>query len=370
MKILFLGDASNYHNTLAVELRRQGHDVTVASDGTRWMDTDRDIDLSRRPGKLGGLWLWIKLRYILSKRLAGYDVVSICDTYFAALRPKRLRQLFDRLKRNNGKVFMTALGTDTYFIDECLDTASPLRYNEWRVGDRFTDYYRSRQDIVKAFQSEPLRGFSEYLAREVDGVMTALYEYDVACSRFFPRNKIHYCGIPVDLDSIEYSENRVADGEPVKILLCCHADRMVEKGADRLLAAARRVESEYPGRCKVEVVNNLPFNDFVKRLENCNIVLDQLYSYTPATTALMAMAMGKTVVSGGEPDYYDFIEETDLRPIVNVRPDDDAIYEAIKNLVLNPSGLPVRGAESRRFVERHNASTVVARRFLQAVALP
>ena len=48
LKVLLVGDASNCHNALAGGLRKLGHEVVVASDGTEWMDTDRDIDLSRR----------------------------------------------------------------------------------------------------------------------------------------------------------------------------------------------------------------------------------------------------------------------------------------------------------------------------------
>ena len=47
MKILLLGDASNYHVALAKGLRTLGHDVTVASNGSKWMKTPRDIDLYR-----------------------------------------------------------------------------------------------------------------------------------------------------------------------------------------------------------------------------------------------------------------------------------------------------------------------------------
>ena len=53
MKILFLGDASNLHSTLATALRAMGHHVVLMSDGSRWMDTSRDIDLTRGSG-LGG----------------------------------------------------------------------------------------------------------------------------------------------------------------------------------------------------------------------------------------------------------------------------------------------------------------------------
>lgn len=48
MKILLLGDFSNYHQCLATALRELGHQVTVVSDGCEWMNTDRDIDVARR----------------------------------------------------------------------------------------------------------------------------------------------------------------------------------------------------------------------------------------------------------------------------------------------------------------------------------
>ncbi|MBR3451702.1 MAG: glycosyltransferase family 1 protein, partial [Muribaculaceae bacterium] len=63
MRILFVGDASNLHNCLARQLRLMGHDAVVASNGSRWMDTSRDIDLSRRPGRLGAVrYVWDILR--------------------------------------------------------------------------------------------------------------------------------------------------------------------------------------------------------------------------------------------------------------------------------------------------------------------
>ena len=142
---------------------------------------------------------------------------------------------------------------------------------------------------------------------------------------------------------------------------------MLEKGAERLLAAARRVVMEYPGRCTLDVASDIPLDEFMKRLEASHVVIDQLYSYTPATTALMAMAMGKTVLSGGEEDFYKFIDETELRPVVNLDPrDDESIYRAIRDVVLHPELLAERGRKGRAFVERHNSAEVVARRFLDA----
>ena len=47
MRILLLGEFSNVHATLALGLRKLGHEVLVASDGDEWKNYRRDIELHR-----------------------------------------------------------------------------------------------------------------------------------------------------------------------------------------------------------------------------------------------------------------------------------------------------------------------------------
>ncbi|MDE6242706.1 MAG: glycosyltransferase family 1 protein, partial [Muribaculaceae bacterium] len=71
--------------------------------------------------------------------------------------------------------------------------------------------------------------------------------------------------------------------------------------------------------------------------------------------------------SGAEPEYYDFIGEEQLHPIVNVVPDDAQIVDTLEKLVLSPAEeLKARSREGRKFVERHNAARIVAARFVSA----
>ena len=58
-------------------------------------------------------------------------------------------------------------------------------------------------------------------------------------------------------------------------------------------------------------------------LEEADVLVDQLYSYTPSMNSLAAMARGTVVIGGGEEEYYDFIGEKELRPIINVRPHEE-----------------------------------------------
>lgn len=360
LRILLMGDASNYHRCLATGLRRMGHEVTVASNGSRWMDTSRDIDISRRPGRINGLLYWLDL-WRRRRLFSGYDIVQLCGPCFIEQRPARISQFLDYLKRNNGSVFMTALGTDCHYMDMCLAPDSPLRYSDWAVYGTPTPYACSNRE---AWGSAELRDHTRHVYDSVDGIATALYEYDLSVRRHSGDTPVVYTGIPVDTASIEYPGPLSVSG-PVRLFLGAHAARMAEKGTDRLLEAARTVVDRHPGLCVLDHVYNLPYDRYLSRMRMGHVILDQLYSYTPATNALLAMAMGIPVVSGGESEYYDFIGEHELRPVINVLPDDGHIVSTLEQLVLNPGMLTGLSAQGREFVIRHNDVDVVAARFVK-----
>ena len=364
LRILLMGDASNYHRCLAEGLRRLGHEAVVASDGTRWMNTERDIDLSRPlPGKAGG-FLWFIIKRLLSRKFSDYDIVSVNGTNFASLRPERLRILFNHLLSHNKSVFVSVLGTDTHYVRACTGDNPPLRYDEWQINGKPSDYARASREEAKQWLAPELSALCRDVYARSVGAVTALYEYHKVYQTAVPDDRLAYGGIPIDTASIDYVGANTA-GRKVRLFLGRHAERTLEKGTDRLLAAARRVVDAHPEACTLDIVENIPYADYLKRLQEADVVLDQLYSYTPATNALLAMAMGKTVVSGGEPEYYDFIDEHDNRPIVNAVPyDDEALYRAIEDVVMHPSALADRGEKSREFVIRHNDTEVVARRFI------
>lgn len=363
MRILFMGDGSAYHANLATALRAMGHEVTVASDGTRWMQTERDIDLSRRHGKLGGALLWFRLSQIDAAKLKGYDVVQLSSPGFAPLRPKRLRKLLERLRADNGIVCLTALGTDSNYVDHCLNSPEPvLKYSEWRVAGKPTPWSSTDASEVKEWLSQELIDYTNEFYARIDGAVSALYEYHRVLEVTRPELPIAYGGIPILRDRLPM--HTLADG-PVKILHAVHRGREAEKGADHLISLLRRLESEMPGRVIVDTPDNVPYNRFLPRLAGYDIVSDQLYSYTPATTALLAMAMGVVPLSGGEEDFYDYIGESSLRPIINADPTDlEGTYNRLKSLVADREALAALSMQGPQFVAKHNDADVVASRFI------
>lgn len=364
MRILLLGDFSNYHQCLATALRELGHQVTVISDGCEWMNTHRDIDIARRfKGKLGGLDLWLRINTSLARYLKGYDVVQINNPIFVTLKPNRVRKIFDKLKKNNGAVFLTAMGNDKVFLDMCMDPAGPLKYNEWLVYGKPTRLLQEQPDIINGWNNPILKEHCKYIYDNIDGATTVLYEYDLACRKVLPNDRVGYCGIPINTNHIIPTEITETP-QKVKFFLGIKSNHKILKGTDRFLDIAQKLTKKYPDKCELKTVQNLPYSEFIQELKNSHVLLDQLYSYTPATTALIGMAHGLTAVTGGEDEYYNFIGEKENRPIINAIPDDNELYSILENIVLNPDIIPTRAKANRDFVIKHNDSIVVAKRHL------
>lgn len=366
MKILLIGDYSNCHSTLAQGLRLRGHEVTLMSGGSGFQDTERDKDLKRSAGRVGGALLYARMRWPLHKDMKGYDVVALQNPHFVELRPHRLRYFFDRLKGENEKVFLTAAGTDVNYILASLDESGPLRYNEFRIGSQRTPFSMSGHGDLNKWLTPEMRDYCDYFYSRIDGAVSVLYEYHLALKRALPDDRIAYGGIPIDTDAlapVEYGSLR----QGVNLFLGRHKTRCVEKGTDLLEQAARTaLERCGAGSGRLVLVEDVPLREYVRLQEQAHVVMDQIYSYTPATNALLAMARGIPSLSGGEPEFYEFIGEKELHPVINAPVTLPELTDCIEELLRHPEVLELAAAQSRAFVLKHNDYRTVTDRFLRA----
>jgi glycosyltransferase involved in cell wall biosynthesis len=120
-----------------------------------------------------------------------------------------------------------------------------------------------------------------------------------------------------------------------------------------------------PGRCRVVTAENLPFEEYCKRLQESDVLLDQIYSYTPAMNALEAMSRGIVVVSGGEPENYRILHEETLRPVINVQATEESVYEQLRHIALHPEELPQKRREGLEYIRRHHDMDKVAAKYAE-----
>ena len=358
MKILLLGEASNLHWTLGEGLRALGHDVVVASGGSGFMNNRRDISLVRGAGLHGAIrYVFDVARQLPSFR--GYDIVQIHNPIFLDLRPGKNRVIYDYLRRHNRKIFLDALSTDYYYVRACQEGL--YRYSDFFIGNRMRNYASCREEI-EAWNGRLLKNQCQYVAETCNGIIACLYEYYIAYEKEF-KEKLAYIPIPIQLD--RYTVRPMNDTrEKVRFFLGIQRLRSQLKGTDVYKEVLQELHARYPKECEIKEVVSVPLDEYLRLMRSSDVILDQLYSYTPATNALQAMAQGLAAVSGGEPDFYDFIGEKTLRPIINAQPDAESVYRTLEEVILKREELPQRCADSRTFVEKHHNYTDVAQQYL------
>ncbi len=356
MKILLLGEYSNVHATLADGLRCLGHQVTVVSNGDFWKDYPRDVDVSRKPGHLGGLLLLARiLRLLPSWR--GYDIVQLINPLFLELKAERLFSIYRYLQKHNRHVVMGAFGMDYYWAHTCSEVM-PLRYSDFNIGKTLrhnVDAEVERADWIGTSKER----LNKEIAQTCDAIVTGLYEYDVCYRPAFP-DKTHFIPFPikVDKDRTDFSFT-----PPLKLFIGISRGRSEYKGTDIMLRAAQRVVSNNPGKVVLRKAEGVPFEQYVKMMQGSDAILDQLYSYTPSMNPLEAMSKGIICIGGGEAENYEILGEQHLRPIINVLPSEEDVYQQIQWLADHPDQIASLKRDSWAYVSKHHDYLKVARQY-------
>lgn len=355
MKILLLGEYSNVHATLAEGLRSLGHQVTVASNGDFWKNYPRDIDLSRRPGRIGGLQLLAKV-YRNLPRWRDYDVVQFINPMFLELKAERIAPIYRYLRRHNKKMVLCAMGMDWYWVHEST-YRQPLRYSDFNIGNQVrTDEpaIREQRDWLGTAKER----LNKMMAQDCDAIVAGLYE-DYVCYEPYFSTKTHY--IPLPIKSLQYTT--AESHQPIRIFIGISKGRSAYKGTDIMLKAAEDLLTKHPDKMELIKVEGVPFNEYQRLMDGSDVILDQLYSYTPSMNPLLAMSKGIICVGGGEPENYEILGETELRPIINVQPNYESVYHELERLILHPEQIPVLKQQSIEYVLRHHDHIKVAKQY-------
>ncbi len=356
MKVLLLGEYSNVHATLAEGLKALGHEAIVVSNGDFWKDYPRDINLVRKYSKLGGISYLMKV-YSLLPRLRGFDIVQIINPMFLELKAERIFRIYNYLRRNNGKMILGAFGMDYYWVNTCTHI-KPLRYSDFNIGNEVrlnADALKERADWIGTAKEK----LNKYIAQDCDAIVTGLYEYQVCYEMFFPE-KTTFIPMPI---RIEKSKDIPKTSTPLRLFIGISKGRSEYKGTDIMLKAARRIEEKYPGQVELKVAEGIPFEQYKQMMEGSDAILDQLYSYTPSMNPLLAMSKGIICIGGGEPENYEIIHEDQLRPIINVLPNEESVFNALEELVLHRDQIPEMKRQSIAYVSKHHDYIKVAKQY-------
>ena len=384
MKILLIGEASFLHNTLKKGLVERGHRVTTMSDGNGWHDAPRDIDLRRngRWGKLGGLRVvWQLLRHL--PQLCGNDVVQIHNYQFVPLMYRWNTLLLRFLKLTNRRVVKGCFGDDPQIFRRQAQGVPAYSDTYWNGQLQNADQHRDRIAEVIEHGAEASWRKTTHMA---DALVACLYEYWLDYNEPPYAAKLHYIPLPIECEEmvkclgndtpspshpndsqLSTLNSQLAPSHPLTILIGLQPKRDFMKGAMKIATFVEEVARRHPGKMQIKYVEGVPYDEYMHLLAEADVLVDQLYSYTPSMNSLAAMARGTVVIGGGEEEYYEFIGEDTLRPIINVRPDvpDEENITAIERALFTDGMLERMAQESIQFVHKYHDYRLVAKQYEQ-----
>jgi glycosyltransferase involved in cell wall biosynthesis len=373
MKILLVGEYSRLHNSLKEGLVNLGHQVTLIATGDYFKDYPADIKLNRKYetglGKKLKVLLYklfniditsislMKQFFSYEDQLRGFDVVQIINECALGAAPAEERRIITHLKENNNKLFLLSCGADHTSV-----SYNYKKKNRYSILDPLFKGKVSEQNFsgVLKYLKPEYKEHHEFVFRLIDGVMASDLDYHIPINGH-PK----YKGLlpnPVNIEKLDYQPMSIKD--KVIIFHGINRSNYFKKGSDYFEEALENIQSKYHNKIIIDVVENLPYKEYIRRYDQAHIILDQVLGYDQGYNALEAMAKGKVVFTGAENEFEEHYQLKD-KVAVNVIPDPVQIYKELEKLIMNPESIIEIGNNARRFVEEEHNYIAIAKRYVK-----
>ncbi len=374
MRILLVGEYSNFHNSLKYGLEFLGHEVTILGDGDGFKNYPVDIDLRysniekspffdklkavilRLTGKnIADRLRWARFRES-EDRLKNFDIVQFINSNALGCYPNIERKMIQFLLKHNHRFFLTACGDDCEYVDYLVNHHSdysildPVRVGSQTKG-QFVYTYKYLQPNYRANYETIVAACSAVIPVHTDYAM-ALQEQPKAVGL-----------IPAPVQCGKYQLDLNADLSTIHIFLGINTSNYWKKGINYFEDAVEIIASKYTNRVKINTVKDLPYDEYMQQFKKAHIVLDQVLGYDQGYNALEAMLQGKVVFTGGGGE---FLKARNLEsvPVIDARPNVDYLVDQLSRLIEHPTHILKLGMAARNHVLHHHESVMIAQKYL------
>ena len=373
MKILLIGEYSRLHNSLKEGLQKNGHKVTLLGSGDGFKNYPVDIKIDSIFFNLKLFKLFAKLIDRLFKislnelemyykankiipDLKGYDVVQLINENAFRTLPSLEILLIKTLMKNNEKLFLLSCGVDQKSVEHSLN--SKFKYSILTPYFENPSLKKSFKHILKYNTREYIK-LHEFILANANGVISSDIDYHIP---YIKEKK--YLGLipnPINLDKIKYKKIKSID--KIKILHGVNSKNYIKKGNVFFDKALKAIENKYDNKVEIITTIDLDYNEHIKSVENCHILLDQVYAYDQGYNALEAMAIGKVVFTGAEKEWLELYNIKENSVAINALPDHTKIIESLEWLINDPSKIMEISANAREFIEKNHNYISIAEHY-------
>ena len=373
MKILLIGEYSRLHNSLKEGLQKNGHKVTLLGSGDGFKNYPVDIKIDSIFFNLKLFKLFAKLIDRLFKislnelemyykankiipDLKGYDVVQLINENAFRTLPSLEILLIKTLMKNNEKLFLLSCGVDQKSVEYSLN--SKFKYSILTPYFENPSLKKSFKHILKYNTREYVK-LHEFILANANGVISSDIDYHIP---YIKEKK--YLGLipnPINLDKIKYK--KIKSIGKIKILHGVNSKNYIKKGNVFFDKALKAIENKYDNKVEIITTIDLDYNEHIKSVENCHILLDQVYAYDQGYNALEAMAIGKVVFTGAEKEWLELYNIKENSVAINALPDHTKIIESLEWLINDPSKIMEISANAREFIEKNHNYISIAEHY-------
>ena len=373
MKILLIGEYSRLHNSLKEGLQKNGHKVTLLGSGDGFKNYPVDIKIDSIFFNLKLFKLFAKLIDRLFKislnelemyykankiipDLKGYDVVQLINENAFRTLPSLEILLIKTLMKNNEKLFLLSCGVDQKSVEHSLN--SKFKYSILTPYFENPSLKKSFKHILKYNTREYIK-LHEFILANANGVISSDIDYHIP---YIKEKK--YLGLipnPINLDKIKYK--KIKSIGKIKILHGVNSKNYIKKGNVFFDKALKAIENKYDNKVEIITTIDLDYNEHIKSVENCHILLDQVYAYDQGYNALEAMAIGKVVFTGAEKEWLELYNIKENSVAINALPDHTKIIESLEWLINDPSKIMEISANAREFIEKNHNYISIAEHY-------
>ncbi len=372
MKILIIGEYSGFANNLSHGFKKLGHSTVVITtgDGSKHIPYDsKDILLkSYLDYKIFGFnirYSWVLRTYfanfVFNKHFVKnnqFDIIYIVNSEFIydglfstvkrGIDFKNLRE--GRLLAKNGKVVLSC----------CGDDPALNRYSQTLELDPLAVSGPS-----KVFNKPAVKRLYDRAIRISSIIHVTAFAYYHCIDLYLKDNCIEKKIVPTYLPfSVPptYNDNTLNN----KVVIYHGILRSEMKGSAIIVAAMKRLLANYPNSVECIIKEKVPYEEYLKILDSCNILIDQAAGDGFGMNACNGLARGKVVMCSITENTTNLMGDSNC-PIISISKDEGDIYCKLEKLVLNRKLIESISKESRSFAENNLADVKVSKKILDSI---
>ncbi|MGK0386866.1 MAG: glycosyltransferase involved in cell wall biosynthesis, partial [Patiriisocius sp.] len=287
--------------------------------------------------------------------LKDFDVVQLINESPFGASPKDEIKMISFLKRHNRKLFLLSCGTDYLSVQHQLSDANPYSIlSSYKDGSVSKTHFKN---IIK-YISPPFKKLHDFIFKTVDGIIASDYDYHMPLE-----GNSKYVGLipnPVNTKKLSVSETDIKG--PIIIFMGINRTNYHSKGIKYFEKAIAIIQQKFPKQVQVEIVENIPYAQYIEKYNDAHIILDQVFAYDQGYNALEAMAKGKVVFTGAETAFMKHYN-LDKAIAINALPHVETLVMDLKNLITNPQKIIDIGRTAKSFIATHHDYKKVAQQY-------